>query len=279
MSGRIRQLKPVVFLDEDLWALIEAHPDLHLLQAFEGLWCQSDREGRFEWRPAMLKSQILPYWGGDFARCLDALCRGGFIVRYQVSGRTYGQVRSFHRHQRPNNREPDSAIPPAPLEQTQVSLEHTQADDSCAHEPAAFVCESPRASLPPLPTPTPTPTPNSQPTHASTGATALHRERNVTDGARPVRVFTMPGPEPTSEYLDEAVMAGVSREQAVSTWRHYWTAGLPERGVEKLYPWLIKQAKERVNQLARAGPTRSSSREVPNQPNAGVTGLEKAIEY
>lgn len=262
MSGRIRQLKPVVFLDEELWALIEQNPELHLLQAFEGLWCQSDREGRFEWRPAMLKSQILPYWGGDFARCLDALCRGGFIVRYEVSGRTYGQVRSFHRHQRPNNREPDSAIPPAPLEQTQVSLEHAQAGDSGAHEPATFVCESPRASLPPLPTPTPNP--NSQPARA---------ERS--DHSRPARTVSLPSEQPTSEYLDAAVMAGVSREQATSTWEHYWGSGLPDRGVEKLTPWLVKRAKERASQTARAGPHRRSSRE-HHQPDAGVDPWKKA---
>jgi hypothetical protein len=245
MSGRIRQLKPVVFLDEELWALIEEHPDLHLLQAFEGLWCQSDREGRFEWRPAMLKTQILPYWGGDFARCLDALCLGGFVLRYEVDGRAYGQVRTFSRHQRPNNREPESVIPPPSLEQTEVSLEHAQASHSVghlgAHEPRA---SAPRASLPPLPTPTPTP--KSQPTRA---------ERP--DQSRPPRTVSLPSEVPTQGYLDAAAMAGVSREQATSTWEHYFGAGLPDRGVEKLVPWMVKRAKERANQTARlprAGP-------------------------
>src|SRR5690606_22772077 len=73
VRGRIRQLKPDVFFDEELWALIQAHPDQHILQSFEGLWVNADREGRFQWRPAMLKSQILPYWGGDFERSMGLL--------------------------------------------------------------------------------------------------------------------------------------------------------------------------------------------------------------
>src|SRR5690606_20606482 len=104
----------------------------------------------------------------------------------------------------------------------------------------------------------------------------LSRARATTDSARPGRTVTMPSESPPQDYLDAAVMAGVSLDQARGTWSHYWGAGLPDRGVEKLHPWLVKRAKERANQVARTGPHR---RDVPNQPNAGVTGLEKAIEY
>jgi hypothetical protein len=80
------------------------------------------------------------------------------------------------------------------------------------------------------------------------------------------RVFSLPSAEPDQAYVDSAVMAGVSREQAASTWEYYWGAGLPDRGVEKLHPWLVKQAKERANQTARvkSGP-RSSGH--PHSPD------------
>lgn len=66
------------------------------------------------------------------------------------------------------------------------------------------------------------------------------------------RVYSMPGEQPPQAYLDEAVMRGVSRDQATSTWVHYFGAGLPERGVERLHEWLCQRAKERANSTARA---------------------------
>jgi len=144
MSGRIRQLKPDFLLDEEFWALKSAHPELHLHEAFEGLWCHADREGRFEWRPQMLKAKILPYWDGDFSRVLEVLAEAGCIVSYVVDGRRYGWVRSFGKHQRPNSREPVSVLPPPSDDALQSSVSvrvHACAD------------ESPRASLPPLPIP------------------------------------------------------------------------------------------------------------------------------
>lgn len=70
------------------------------------------------------------------------------------------------------------------------------------------------------------------------------------------RVVSMPSAEPPKPYLDEALMRGIAPEQARSTWEHYWGAGLPERGVERLHDWLLKRAKERANSQARAGPRR-----------------------
>lgn len=142
MSGRIRQLKPDFHMDEEFWALMSAHPDMFLDRAFEGLWCHSDREGRFEWRPQMLKAKILPYWSGDFAVALELLANAGYVVSYEVDGRRYGWVRSFGKHQRPNSREPESSIPPPPFDSADVSARARAREDA-----------SPRASLPPLPIP------------------------------------------------------------------------------------------------------------------------------
>jgi hypothetical protein len=72
------------------------------------------------------------------------------------------------------------------------------------------------------------------------------------------RTYTLSSQEPPKAYLDEALMAGVSDEQARSTWEHYRGAGLPPNGVERLYAWLTKRAKERANQTTKT-PTRSGS--------------------
>lgn len=214
MRGRIRQLKPDLYLDDEFWSVVESQPTLHLHQAFTGLWCQADREGRFEWRPTMLKTQILPYWNGDFALCLEALLASGFIRRYVVAGKIYGCIRSFTKHQRPNNREPLSIIPP-PLEHAEVSLEHAQA---------------PRASLPLLPTPTPNPDP-------------LERGH----------VFVVPAGDPPKTYLDDAVMAGVGPDRACETWEYWRTRGLPPGGVRDLHGWLLGRAKARGNAPPKSG--------------------------
>jgi hypothetical protein len=116
MTGRIRTIKPQAHVDEDLWDADVAHPDLHLFRAFTGLWCQADREGRFEWRPRELKAAILPHWNGDFSRVLDVLATCGFLVKYTSDSREYGCVRTFKQHQFINGKEPASKLPPPPSE-------------------------------------------------------------------------------------------------------------------------------------------------------------------
>lgn len=150
MSGRIRQLKPEFLLDEDFWALKCAHPQLHLHEAFEGLWCHADREGRFEWRPQMLRAKILPYWQGDFERVLEVLRGAGLVVPYEVDGRRYGWVRSFAKHQRPNSREPASVLPAPP----ERALHPSVSVHARAQAPRASPLPTPD-SQPPIPIPTP----------------------------------------------------------------------------------------------------------------------------
>lgn len=113
MKGRIRTVKPELFTDERLWDLGE-ETGLPVLQAFAGLWCFADREGRFEWRPRALKTLILPYWAGDFAAVMDALAKASFLVAYEVDGKAYGCVRNFRKHQLVNQREAKSELPEPP---------------------------------------------------------------------------------------------------------------------------------------------------------------------
>lgn len=119
MRGRIRTVKPELFTDEELWDLAEA-TGLPLLQAFVGLWCFADREGRFEWRPRALKSAVLPFWEGDMTVVLGALESGGFITCYSVDDREYAYVTKFRKHQVVNAREAKSDIPPPPVTATHV---------------------------------------------------------------------------------------------------------------------------------------------------------------
>lgn len=115
MRGRIRTVKPEALKDEELWDL-EVTTGLPLFRGYQGLWMYADREGRFEWRPRPLKSDILPYWEGDFAAVLEALASRGFIIKYTVDGRQYGLVPTLAKHQRFDHREPPSELPAPPLD-------------------------------------------------------------------------------------------------------------------------------------------------------------------
>lgn len=108
--SRIRSIKPEFFKHEDLFDA-EQSEGLPLRLAFAGLWTCCDREGRFEWRPRALKTDVLPYDDIDFSRVLDALATRGFIVRYRVGDKDFGFVPGFARHQVINGREADSKLP------------------------------------------------------------------------------------------------------------------------------------------------------------------------
>lgn len=110
MRPRIRTIKPEFFLHEELFDL-EQETGLPVRLAFIGLWCQADREGRFQWRPRTLKAGILPFDDTDFGRVLDALATRGFVVSYTCAGERYGYIPSFTKHQAVNNRESESDLP------------------------------------------------------------------------------------------------------------------------------------------------------------------------
>jgi hypothetical protein len=119
VRGRIRTIKPDIGKHEELWDLGQT-TGLPVYQAFTLLWCYADREGRFEWRPRSLKTDILPYWDGDFSRVLDALTTRGFIVRYACGDREFGVIPTFSKHQVVNHRESPSELP-APNDSEQLT--------------------------------------------------------------------------------------------------------------------------------------------------------------
>ena len=108
---RIRTVKPEFFMHAEL-SDIERISNVPVRLAFIGLWCACDREGRFKWDARRLGVQILPYDHIDFEIILDILHKNSFIEKYEVDGKTYGCVPSFHRHQVINNREQESYLPP-----------------------------------------------------------------------------------------------------------------------------------------------------------------------
>lgn len=108
--ARIRTIKPAFFRHRDLFEL-ERTSGLPVRVAFAGLWTVADRAGRFRWRPDELKLDCLPYDPVDFSDVLGALERGRFVCRYEIGDRAYGHIPSWDEHQKPNAREPESALP------------------------------------------------------------------------------------------------------------------------------------------------------------------------
>lgn len=107
--AHIRTIKPEFFIHDRLYEG-ERQSGLPLRVAFAGLWCQADREGRFKWRPAALKTGILPYDDVDFCKVLDTLAAGGHIVKYTDGTNFYGYIPSWKEHQRINGNEAPSTI-------------------------------------------------------------------------------------------------------------------------------------------------------------------------
>ncbi len=252
MRGRIRQLKPDLFLDDEFWMLTQENPELPLFQAFLGLWCFADREGRFEWKPAPLKAVVLPYWTGDFRQVLEALAGAGLLLCYVVDGRKYGAIRSFRKHQWANPREPATSLPPPPDSGAALS------------EPFSDMARVVRVTDATTPTPTPVPTPI----------------RGVQGGEPGTRTLDVPKGEPHKVYLDAAVMAGVSLERAKETWFFWQERGLPAGGVRDLYGWLIRQAKKQGNSVPEPGgavPAKGMYGQAPRQGDHGLTGTEKVV--
>jgi hypothetical protein len=119
--GRIRTIKPDFFKHEALYDA-EMASGLPLRLAFSGLWTVADRDGRFRWRPRVLKLDVLPYDELDFSAVLDALEAAGFIQRYAIGGEEFGCIPSWHRHQLINAREARSVIPAPETKSTHLHV-------------------------------------------------------------------------------------------------------------------------------------------------------------
>lgn len=72
---------------------------------FAALWGHCDKSGNFEWKPRMLKLDILPFLDFDMATTLEILRDAGFVGKYDVDGAAYGNIPTFGEHQRISGKE------------------------------------------------------------------------------------------------------------------------------------------------------------------------------
>lgn len=114
--GRIRDIKPQFFIDDDV-----ARLSFEARYLFIATFTIADRDGRFEDRPAMIKAQAMPYDDVDVDALLTEIEAGGFIVRYQVDGRRYIQIRTFSKHQKPHPKESAGNFPPPAVAESHKS--------------------------------------------------------------------------------------------------------------------------------------------------------------
>lgn len=112
--SRIRSMKPECFRHEELCELESKHPEARIYATFLGLMTQSDKAGRFEWKPRTLHLDVLPFVDYDLERTMDMLVEHGFLTKYVVGRKTYGCYPTWIKHQRPHKQEPPSVIPPQP---------------------------------------------------------------------------------------------------------------------------------------------------------------------
>lgn len=103
--ARIRTIKPEFFRHEALQDLEIANPGMYPMMVFEGLWGHCDSKGRFEWKPRMLKLDILPFLPFDMAETMAILEKAGMLRRYTVDGKEYGLIDTFEKHQRLSGKE------------------------------------------------------------------------------------------------------------------------------------------------------------------------------
>lgn len=129
----IRTIKATFFTSDDIVSL---SPLARLL--YIALWTESDREGRFSWRPGNFKLRFLP---GDDCH-IDELCNelveSGLVITYQVDGKTYAEIPTFTRHQSINVRERKSILPERVSHATgtrhDASATRADGSDACAQE-------------------------------------------------------------------------------------------------------------------------------------------------
>src|SRR4051812_15575520 len=104
--SRIRTIKPEFFTSEDIFGMT---PLARLF--YVSLWCESDREGRLEWKPGTFKARYLPADNCDINALGEELIAKGLIELYEVDGKKYAFIPTFTEHQVINNREAPSKIP------------------------------------------------------------------------------------------------------------------------------------------------------------------------
>jgi hypothetical protein len=121
--ARIRTIKPEFFTSEDI---VSMTPLARLF--YVSLWCEADKEGRFEWKPGTFKIRYLGGDSCDVSELAAELIERGLVEIYSVNGRSFAQIPTFKEHQVINNRESESIIPAKPLDATLTRESGVQAE-------------------------------------------------------------------------------------------------------------------------------------------------------
>lgn len=120
---RARGIKPSFFTDE---RIVELGPLTRLL--FIGLWCLADREGRLADKPKQIRLNVLPVDHCDVDAMLTELSNAGFLIRYDIEGQRFIQIKNFTKHQSPHQKEQASTIPAPDMHQTCTVQAHLTSD-------------------------------------------------------------------------------------------------------------------------------------------------------
>ena len=125
--ARIRTVKPEFFRHEGLQDLERDHPGSYPMLVFVGLFGHCDKGGVFEWKPRVLKLDILPFLDFDMAETLDILEQAGQVQKFEAEGKTYGFIPTFTEHQSISGKESQAPVKfPRPAGET---LEHGKGSD------------------------------------------------------------------------------------------------------------------------------------------------------
>lgn len=97
--AKIRGVKPDFWTDEKMVSL-----KIPTRLFFIGLWNFADDLGVFEWSPIQLKIKIFPADNFDTTSALRELVEKSCVHKFTHSGKDYGIVCNFLKHQRPDKR-------------------------------------------------------------------------------------------------------------------------------------------------------------------------------
>lgn len=148
--ARIRTIKPEFFTSEDICSL---SPLARLL--YIALWCEADREGRFEWKPKTFKLRYLPGDNCDVDLLATELIDGGLVVIFEADGKRFAEIPTFGKHQVINNRESESQIPSRVAHASTTRQPRVKAEGRKEGKGREGVCTEPDDSMPPDDSPEP----------------------------------------------------------------------------------------------------------------------------
>jgi hypothetical protein len=125
MNLRIRSTHGGQWKDEDF---VSCSPLARLLAL--ALRNAADDQGVFEWKPKLLKMELLPADDCDVVSLLSELVATKQITQFVAAEKKYGHIRNFSKFQRP--RAPKNVYPAPPLAEVQIT--------KCDAEPADVGC-------------------------------------------------------------------------------------------------------------------------------------------